>query len=52
MATEDETEAINYLLSHLMSIFSRNENFSNKNTDQAILIENFRRRMIKAAGNI
>ena len=50
MATEHEIEAINYLLSHSMSIFSRNENLSNRNADQAILIESFRRRIMKAAG--
>jgi len=50
VVTKKELKATEYLLSHAMSIFSRDENISNLNANKAILIESFRRRLIKAAG--
>ena len=48
-ATEKEIEATDCLLSQAMTIFSRDENMTNVNADKAILIESFRRRIMKAA---
>jgi len=50
VVTVSELKSTVHLLSHAMSIFSRDENISNKNADKAILIESFRRRIVKAAG--
>ena len=50
LVTEYEIKATDYILTQGMTIISRGETITNETADKAILIESFRRRIMKAAG--
>jgi len=49
MVYEREIKAVDWMLSQGMRILGRDQNLTSENADKAILIESFRRRILKAA---